>query len=201
MNMRRVLPLLAAFLLLLGTLPGCAPMRAQNPPGALSPVNAMADGDDAHLILAGADVVAYFAEGRHRQGKTQFSSTYEGVTFRFATAAHKALFDATPAKYLPQFGGYCANGIAYGIPWGGDADTWRIIDDRLYIFGGRGSLNAFELDTTRNLELAQRYWTNEIAGGNSFLQRAKRLVFRVPHYKSGEELQRLVQQSRAGTAR
>ncbi len=75
---------------------------------------------------------------------------HKGVTFRFASAAHKALFDASPEKYIPQFGGYCANGIVYGIPWGGDADTWRIIDGKLYIFGGAGSRDAFLLDPARN---------------------------------------------------
>ena len=93
-----------------------------------------------------------------------------------------------PAKYLPQFGGYCANGIVYGIPWGGDADTWKIIDGKLYIFGGQASKDAFELDEANNLALAKQYWTDEIAGNNSFFQRVKRLVLRVPHYKSGEEL-------------
>lgn len=194
--MRRPLPLLAACLLLTA-LAGCAPMTAQNPSGALRPVNAIAEGQDPHLILAGADVVAYFTEGRHRQGSPEFRSVHEGVSFRFASAEHKAMFDAAPGKYLPQFGGYCANGIAYGIPWGGDADTWRIIDGRLYVFGGKASLEAFELDTAGNLALAQRYWSEEISGRNSFLQRAKRLVFRVPHYRSGEELARMVEEVRA----
>jgi YHS domain-containing protein len=139
-------------------------------------------------MLKGADVVAYFTEGAHRQGSAEHQSTYEGVNFWFASAAHKALFDQSPVRYLPQYGGYCANGIAYGIPWGGDADTWAIIDGRLYIFGGQASKDAFMLDPRANLALAEQYWREEIAGRNSFLQRAYRLVIRVPHYQSGAEL-------------
>ena len=127
-----------------------------------------------------------------RRAAPQIKSVYEGVTFRFASAEHKALFDAAPQKYLPQYGGYCANGIVYGIPWGGDADTWRIVDGKLYIFGGQGSKDAFELDVPGNLKLADQYWTDEVAGSNSFWQRSKRLVFRVPHYKSGDELAKAV---------
>jgi YHS domain-containing protein len=130
------------------------------------------------------------------QGSPQFGSTFEGVTFRFASAEHKALFDAEPKKYLPQFGGYCANGIVYGIPWGGDADTWRIVDGKLYIFGGRASKEAFELDLRANAKMADHYWASEVAGHNSFWQRGKRLVFRVPHYASGEELARRVAEAR-----
>ena len=185
----------AAFAVL--ALTGCSAIVAQNPSSALKPVNAVADAGDERVMLKGADVVAYFTQGRTVQGSPQLRSDYERVTFRFASAEHKALFDADPKKYLPQFGGYCANGIAYGIPWGGDADTWRIIDGRLYIFGGQASKDAFELDVAGNLKLANQYWDTEVAGTNSFWQRGKRLVLRVPHYKSGQELAQMVAAAKA----
>ena len=176
---------------------GCSAMQAQNPASTLRPVNAVPGEGDERLMLKGHDVVAYFTQGRHAPGSTQFKSVHEGVTFRFASAEHKALFDASPARYLPQYGGFCANGIVYGIPWGGDADTWLMIDGKLYIFGGAGSKAAFELDVPGNLKLAQQYWDAEVKGSNSFVQRSWRLVFRVPHYKSGEELDRLVKAAAA----
>lgn len=187
--------LLAATALLLG---GCAALRAQNPDSPLKPVRASAIGNDAHVMLDGHDVVAYFTQSRHAMGQPQFKTVHQGVTFYFASAEHKALFDADPAKYIPQFGGFCANGIVYGIPWGGDADTWRIVDGKLYIFGGAGSRDAFLLDVPGNRALAHKYWAEEVAGSNSFWQRTKRLVFRVPHYASGEELARRVAAARAG---
>ncbi len=173
--------------LLLG---GCGAMMAQNPSGQLKPVNAVAEGADDRVMLKGHDVVAYFTQGKHAVGQPQIKSVYEGVTFRFASAEHKALFDASPAKYLPQYGGFCANGVVYGIPWGGDADTWMLRDGKLYIFGGAGSKAAFELNVPANLALAEKYWKEEVAGSNSFIQRSKRMVLRVPHYKNGEELAR-----------
>ena len=179
------------------TLAGCGAMLAQNPSSPLKPVRAVAIGDDAHVLLDGHDVVAYFTLGRHAMGSPQFKTLYQGVTFYFASAEHKALFDQAPAKYLPQFGGFCANGISFAIPWGGDADTWRIHDGKLYIFGGASSRAAFELDRAGNLALADKYWREEVAGSNSFVQRSKRLVFRVPHYKSGAELERMVQEAAA----
>jgi YHS domain-containing protein len=187
---------LAVATLALG-LAGCGAMQAQNPSGALQPVNAVEIPPDQRVLLKGADVVAYFTDGKYVQGQPAFKSVHEGVTLHFASAEHKAAFDQAPQKYLPQFGGYCANGIVYGIPWGGDADTWKIIDGKLYIFGGRGSQDAFELDPARNLALAQKYWADEIQGGNSFVQRAKRLVFKVPHYKTGEELAQAVAAAKA----
>ncbi len=188
---------LSALLLATALLAGCAAISAQNPSGALRPVNAVAADGAAHLMLAGHDVVAYFTQGRHAMGSAQHRSVHQGVTFQFASAQHKALFDADPGKYIPQFGGYCTNGIAYGIPWGGDADVWRLIDGKLYIFGGTASRDAFELHLTRNMKLANDYWAAEVAGSNSFIQRSWRLIWRVPHYKSGEELAREVAAARA----
>lgn len=167
---------------------GCAPLVTQSPGEGLSPVNAVSEGEDKHLMLFGHDVVSYFTEKTHRPGNPAIKSVYKGVTFRFSKPEHKALFDAAPEKYIPQFGGYCTNGIVYGIPWGGDADTWEMIDGKLYIFGGRGSHDAFMLDVPRNMALANKYWNDEVNGSNAFVQRTKRMIFRVPHYKSGEEL-------------
>jgi YHS domain-containing protein len=163
-------------------------MVTQSPGQGLSPVNAVSEGQDKHLLLYGHDVVSYFTEKTHKPGSPAIKSVYKGVTFRFSKPGHKALFDAAPEKYIPQFGGFCSNGVAYGIPWGGDADTWEIIDGKLYIFGGKDSHDAFMLDVPKNLALANKYWSEEVNGSNALFQRTKRLILRVPHYKSGEEL-------------
>jgi YHS domain-containing protein len=181
-----------ATLALAALIAGCAPMFTQSPGGELSPVNAISDGEDKHLMLFGHDVVAYFTEGTHRMGTPAFKSKVGEVTFRFASAENKSLFDKAPAKYMPQFGGYCSNGIVYGIPWGGNADTWKIIEGKLYIFGGAGSRDAFMLDVPGNLALANKYWNEEVKGSNAFVQRNKRLVMRVPHYKTGKQLAEMV---------
>ncbi len=188
------------FLLIAGLtllLAGCGAMTAQNPSGKYTPVNAVAEGDEARVMLKGADVVAYFVSNKYQQGLPQFSSRYEDISFRFASAENKALFDKQPTKYLPEFGGYCANGLVYGIPWGGDADTWKMINGKLYIFGGQASKDGFEIDEKKNLALAESYWKDEVVGNNSFVQRWKRLIFRVPHYQSGEALAKAVAEAKA----
>jgi YHS domain-containing protein len=178
--------LLAGAVLVLAS--GCAPLMTQSPGAGLSPVNAVSADGDKHLMLFGHDVVSYFTEGTHKPGQANIKSVYKDVTFRFTKTEHKTLFDREPERYLPQFGGYCANGIVYGIPWGGDADTWKIIDGTLYIFGGKGSRDAFMLDVPGNVKLAQHYWSDEVNGSNAFVQRNKRIMFKVPHYRSGKEL-------------
>ena len=180
---------LATLLFMLLLVGGCAPLLTQSPGKGLSPVNAVSDGEDKHLMLFGHDVVSYFTEGTHKPGQATIKSVYKEVTFRFSRPEHKAMFDREPEKYIPQYGGYCANGIAYAIPWGGDADTWLVRDGKLYIFGGKGSKDAFMLDVPKNTALADKYWKEEVSGSNAFFQRTWRSTFsRVAHYKSGAQL-------------
>ena len=167
---------------------GCGPIVTQSPGQGLSPVNAVSEGEDKHLMLFGYDVVSYFTKNRQQKGDPSIKSVYKGVTFRFAIAEHKRMFDTAPETYIPQFGGYCTNGIVYGVPWGGDADTWAIIDGKLYIFGGEHAKDAFLLHPIANLALANKYWSQEVHGANAFWQRSKRMVLRVPHWKTSGEL-------------
>ena len=154
------------------------------------PWRTVSDGDDAALMLLGYDAVAYFTQNDAVRGNPAIKVLHLGVTYRFASEANQAEFLKAPDKYMPQFGGFCANGINYAVPWGagGGPDTWRIYRGRLYVFGGQSSRDDFEMDTERNLELAHRYWNDEVAGSNAVIKRYTRLIFRVPHYKSDRAL-------------
>jgi YHS domain-containing protein len=178
MSRLRSLGLLSLVVALLA-LQGCAGLTA----------NTISDGGDKHLGLKGHDPVAYFTDGKHMLGDAKFKAEHEGVTYRFTSDEHKKMFSENPARYAPQYGGFCANGIVYAIPWGGDPDTWRIVNDRLFIFGGEASKRYWSMEEKRNLELGDQYWRNEVKGSSPVMQRYKRLVFRVPHYKSGKELE------------
>lgn len=81
----------------------------------------------------GYDVVAYFTEGKPVPGNNRFTAEHDGATYRFASAAHRDRFAADPAKYAPQYGGYCAFGAAMGRKFDGDPQAWAIVDDKLYL--------------------------------------------------------------------
>jgi YHS domain-containing protein len=155
------------------------------------PFRTSTDGADSNLILEGHDAVAYFTQNEAVKGDPAIRTEHLGVVYRFVSEANKAEFLRSPQRYLPQFGGFCSNGINYAIPWGGGGapNTWRIYRGKLYVFGGQASRDHFEMDTERNLALAHKYWDEEVAGSVAFLKRYQRLIFRVPHYKTGKELQ------------
>jgi YHS domain-containing protein len=194
MKNRLVVAWLAAWLFgasLLATAQGTAQGTAQSTASPNEgPFRTVSDGAQARLMLEGHDPVAYFTRNAAVKGDPAIVAEHAGVSYRFASEAHKTMFQQSPTAYLPQFGGFCSNGINYAIPWGGGGgpDTWRIYRGKLYVFGGQSSRDHFELDTERNLALAHRYWNDEVAGSWALLQRFKRLVFRVPHYQTGAQL-------------
>jgi YHS domain-containing protein len=155
------------------------------------PWRTMSDGDDKRLMLLGHDAVAYFTQNAAVRGDPTIKLQHKGVTWRFASEANRAEFQRNPDRYMPQFGGFCTNGINYAVPWGagGGPDTWRIYRGKLYVFGGQASRDQFEIDTERNLALAHQYWNDEVAGSNAFIKRWQRILFKVPHYKTDAELQ------------
>jgi YHS domain-containing protein len=59
------------------------------------------------LALQGYDPVGYFTDGKPVKGDPQYTTRRNGAVYRFASAEHKAMFDADPARYEPQYGGYC----------------------------------------------------------------------------------------------
>ena len=85
------------------------------------------------LALRGYDPVSYFTEGAPAPGQIDITAEYNGAIYRFASAEHKAMFEADPEKFAPQYGGYCAFGLAQGYKFDGDPQVWKIVDDRLYL--------------------------------------------------------------------
>jgi YHS domain-containing protein len=85
------------------------------------------------LALRGYDPVAYFTDHRPVPGDYSITAQYDGATYRFASESHKALFEKEPAKYVPQYGGFCAFGTAQGYKVDGDPNVWKIVDNKLYL--------------------------------------------------------------------
>lgn len=100
--------------------------------------SALAAGPDVNatitgLALRGVDPVSYFTSGRPEPGSIQITAKHEGADYRFASEANRDLFLKDPAKYLPQYGGFCAFGTAKGYKVDGDPAVWKIVEGKLYL--------------------------------------------------------------------
>lgn len=85
------------------------------------------------VAIRGYDTVAYFTDGKPVPGKPEFSTEYEGAKWLFASQDHLDKFKADPARYAPQYGGYCAYGVANDHLVKIEPDQWSIIDGKLYL--------------------------------------------------------------------
>lgn len=85
------------------------------------------------VAVGGYDPVAYFTEGKPVVGNPAITHEHAGAIWRFASEASRAAFKADPAKYAPQYGGYCAYGAARGYKAPIDPTAWRIVDGKLYL--------------------------------------------------------------------
>ena len=81
----------------------------------------------------GYDPVAYFTEDAAVVGADEFTAEHDGVSYRFASAENRDLFLTDPAKYAPQYGGFCAFGLAMGRKFPTDPTAFAVVDDKLYL--------------------------------------------------------------------
>ncbi|MEM7042977.1 MAG: YHS domain-containing (seleno)protein [Pseudomonadota bacterium] len=106
----------------------------------------------------GYDVVAYFTKGQPTEGSDEFQATHDGATYRFASAEHRDAFNADPAKYAPQYGGYCAFGTAMGRKFDGDPHAWKLVDDKLYLNLNKGVQERWLTDVPGFIRGAENNW-------------------------------------------
>ncbi len=92
--------------------------------------------DKTGLALAGYDPVAYFPEGGGKalEGQKKITHVHQGVTYRFANETNKALFVKEPAKYEPQYGGWCAYAIPNSEKVEIDPESFVVREGKLYLF-------------------------------------------------------------------
>jgi hypothetical protein len=110
------------------------------------------------LALRGYDAVAYWTDGLATRGSADFEHRWNGAAWRFATGAHRDAFAKDPARYAPQFGGYCAYAVSRGYTADGDPNAWRIVDGRLYVNYSRRVQALWEEDIPGNIAKAKSHW-------------------------------------------
>lgn len=128
---------------------GCHNARAFDP-SSIKAVNI----DSAGLMLHGYDPVSYFATSKATKGSPKYSAPHKGATYHFVSAANRDAFIANPAKYEPQFGGFCAMGVAHDKKLDGDPEVFRIVDGKLYLNLNRDVQKRWSEDPAANISNA-----------------------------------------------
>jgi len=107
------------------------------------------------VAIRGTDTVAYFTQGKPVAGTDEFTTEWQGATWKFVSQEHVDLFVANPEKYAPQFGGYCAYGVFKGQLVKVEPENWTIIDEKLYLNFNSSIQRTWEQDPQRYIEAAE----------------------------------------------
>ena len=113
--------------------------------------------------IDGYDVVAYFTDSKPVEGSRDHEVEWNGATWRFASAKNKALFAKDPAKYAPQYGGFCAFGVSRGYAVGIDPEAWKIVDGKLYLNYNRDVQAEWVKDIPGFIAKANENWPKIVA--------------------------------------
>ena len=114
--------------------------------------------------INGYDPVAYFTKGEPVEGSSDHEVEWNGATWRFASAEHKALFAKDPKKYAPQYGGFCAYGVSQGYTVGIDPHAWEIVDGKLYLNYNGDVQQEWLKDVPGHIAKADKNWPKIVAG-------------------------------------
>ena len=114
--------------------------------------------DKSGVGIKGYDPVAYFTDNQPIKGSAQFQSDSNGVTYYFASARSKAVFDANPGKYEPQFGGFCAWAVSQGYTAPIDPNAFQVVNGRVLLQYSLSVRKQFSQDTEGNLRKADANW-------------------------------------------
>jgi len=114
--------------------------------------------DSTGVILKGYDVVGYFTQDKAVKGSPKYQTTYQGATYYFSSAADLATFKKDPSKYVPQYGGYCANGVKNSKLTDSDPTVFSIVKGKLYVYEHPAAKKEFHTHSLEHVIKAQHNW-------------------------------------------
>lgn len=110
--------------------------------------------------IGGYDPVAYFTEKKPVMGKPEFKADHQGATWYFASEANKKLFLAKPDSYAPQYGGYCAFGVAGGYKAKISPEAWSVVNNKLYLNYNLNVQKDWLKERDSMIQKADKNWTD-----------------------------------------
>jgi YHS domain-containing protein len=117
--------------------------------------------DSSGVILKGYDPVAYFVQKKAVKGSPKYKTTYQGATYYFSSAADLAIFKKNPSKYVPQYGGFCANGMANRQASDIDPSVFFVLKGKLYVCASPEAEKEFQSNLQQNTKKADQNWDEE----------------------------------------
>lgn len=147
------------------------------------------------VMLGGYDPVSYFEQPKPAIGSAALQAKGQYGTYFFASDANRAKFTQNPKQWEPEFGGHCADGIAYDLKTPGNPLVYEVANSKtrgkkLLMFGGETAHKYWAVHRAQQWSRADRYWSEEgLAGKPTTLHNFYRwTIGRVDHYQTTEQV-------------
>lgn len=147
------------------------------------------------VMLGGYDPVSYFEQPQPVMGQPQWQSRGHFGTYFFSSALDKQKFEQNPGYYEPQFGGHCADGVAYDLKTPGNPVVYEVANSKsrggpkLLIFGGLSAHKYWAAFRAQQWHRADRYWNAGLEQKVTWVHNLYRwTIGRVPHYQTTEQV-------------
>ncbi len=110
------------------------------------------------VAVGGYDPVAYFSENKPVKGNPALSLEHGGAQYHFSSEANREAFKKEPAKYAPQYGGYCAWAVSQGYTAHGDPNAWTVANGKLFLNYNAGVRATWAKDIPGHITKADANW-------------------------------------------
>ena len=130
---------------------------------AISSVSFAADIDVSananDVAIHGYDAVSYFSDSKATKGNQKYTATYKSAIYQFSNEENRNKFKQNPERFTPQFGGYCAMGVALNKKLETDPTAWKIVDGKLYLNLNKAVQKKWSTDIPGYITTANRVWS------------------------------------------
>src|SRR5262245_21187390 len=87
----------------------------------------------SRIAIDGYDPVAFFIDAKAVNASPFITAEHDGAIYLFANEDNRKVFTENPEQYVPEFGGFCAYGVALGKLFPVDISTWQVREGKLYL--------------------------------------------------------------------
>jgi YHS domain-containing protein len=146
------------------------------------------------VMLGGYDPITYFEKPKPEMGNTALQATGQYGTYFFTNEANRAKFQQNPKQWEPEFGGHCADGIAYDIKTPGNPLVYEVANSKtrgkkLLMFGGQTAHKYWAAFRAQQWHRADRYWAEGLGNKVTWSHNLYRwTIGRVDHYLNTEQV-------------
>jgi YHS domain-containing protein len=110
------------------------------------------------VALDGHDPVSYFVSSQPTKGDPKIEATYNGALYHFVSQENREIFEKSPSKYAPAYGGFCGYAASIGKVRPANPKLWSIVDGQLIVQHTKGAVELWNKNVRANKAKADANW-------------------------------------------